>query len=288
MKFSQLVIIIFLSVISTIVAERFFRPSTQVTALESAYDRVLRTSVLRCGYADTPPIGFVQDAKTGKVSGIFPDIAEVIASRLKLKVEWTENTGLGGAIESLHTHRIDAFCSGLFRNTGRGRYVGYTSPAFYSPVYPYVGITDHRFDKDLSAVNQPNVRISAMDGATSDIIAKNHFPKATEISVPQLGQYTDILLNVANHKADIVFSEPSAVNAYIKSNPNTLRLAQDTPYQFFPVSFAVDIHEPQLQEMLDTAVIELQNQGIIDQIILKYSADTKEFLRVAKPYEMPK
>ncbi|MDR3425451.1 MAG: transporter substrate-binding domain-containing protein [Alphaproteobacteria bacterium] len=103
--------------------------------------------------------------------------------------------------------------------------------------------------------------------------------------MPQMGQITDILVNVATHKADVVFNEPSFVNGYMKANPNTLRLAQDTPFQVFPTSLAVEIHETQLRDMLDSALAELQNQGAIEKIISKYSTDPKVFLRVAKPYQ---
>jgi ABC-type amino acid transport substrate-binding protein len=287
MKISQIAFIVVLSLTVAFITGKYVVPNkgNSITVAESAYDRVLRTGILRCGYADWPPYVFVKNAETGKVSGILPDVTEAIAAKLNLKVEWTENTGWGSAIESLRDHHVDAFCAGLWRNAERGRYVGYGLPIFYSAVYPYVRTDEHRFDKDLSGINQPDVHISAMDGEMSDVIAKTHFPKATEVSVPQLGQLTDILVNVTTHKADVVFNEPSFVNDYIKTNPGTLRLAQDTPFQVFQTSLGVDIRETQLREMLDSALAELQNQGVIDEILSTYSNDPKVFLRVAKPYQ---
>ena len=291
MKFSQLLLVILISIAAAIGTTLLVTPhhqeSMSIPVQETAYDRVLRTGILRCGYADWPPYVFTKDAETGKVSGILPDVTEAIAAKLNLKVEWTENTGWGSFIESLRTHRIDGFCAGAWRNAERGRYVAFTSPIFYSATYPYVSINDHRFDKDLSGINQPDIHISAMDGEMSDVIAKHYFPKATEISVPQLGQITDILMNVATHKADVVFQEPSMVNDFLKTNPNTLRAAQDQPFQVFQTSLVVDIHESQLRDMLDSALSELQNQGIIEEIISKYSTDPKIFLRIAKPYIQP-
>jgi ABC-type amino acid transport substrate-binding protein len=123
-----------------------------------------------------------------------------------------------------------------------------------------------------------------MDGQMSDIIAKKYFPKATPISIPQIGHATDILLNVASHKADITVMEPSIVEAYMKANPSQLRRAQDKPFQVFPDCFAFEIHENELREMIDSAVVELHNQGVIEEIISKYSKDPKVFLRVVQPY----
>jgi len=287
MKIWNIILVIVISLVMSFVV-RYVAPTSggeAVAAKESVYDRVLRTGVLRCGYADWPPAGFVKNPQTGEVSGIMADVTEAVAAKLNLKVEWTENTGWGSFIESLRDHRIDVFCSGPWQNAARGRYVGFSVPVFYSAVYPYVAASDHRFDKDLSAANAPTIRISAMDGEMSDIIAKERFPKAVEISVPQLGQYTDIFMNVATHKADIVFNEPSIAASYMASNPNSLRLAQDRPFQTFPTCLAVDIHEVHLRDMLNSALVELQNQGVVDEIISKYSTDPKVFLRVTKPYQ---
>ena len=221
MKLPHIILIVALSFVTAFGTVFYFgaglRNLNAPTAHESAYDRVLRTGVLRCGYTDWPPDVFVKDPTTGKVSGILADTTEAVAAKLNLKVEWTENTGWGSFIESLRDHRIDAFCAGVWRQAGHGRYITYGLPIFYSATYPYVAGDDHRFDQDLSIINRPEVRISAMDGEQSDVIAKTNFPKATEISVPQLGQVTDILVNVATHKADIVFNEPSFVNDYIKA-----------------------------------------------------------------------
>ena len=289
MKLPQLLLVLLLSIAAGAASALYVsrHQGTAVATTESSYDRVLRTGTLRCGYADWPPYVFMKDPTTGKMSGIMADLTEAIAGKLNLKVEWTENTGWGSFIESLRDHRIDVMCAGIWRNGERGRYLGYGLPMFYSPVYSYVSVDEHRFDKDYSAVDNPGTRIATMDGEMSDVIAKRFFPKATEVSVPQLGQITDILSNVADHKADIAFNEPSFVNEFMKKNPGKLRRAQDAPFQYFPTSLAVEIHEVQLRDMLDSALVELQNQGAVEEIIAKYNPDPSVFLRTAPPYKQP-
>ncbi len=287
MKFLHILLVIILSLATAYLTARYVAPhgGTAVAAKETAYDRVLRTGVLRCGYGDWPPYAFMKNPGTGQVSGIMADVTEAVGAKLNLKIEWTENTGWGTFIESLRDHRIDAFCAGPARNATRGRLAGFSTPVFYNAIYPYVAAGDHRFDKDLSAANSPDIRISAMDGEISDIIAKQNFPKAAEISIPQLGPITDIFMNVAARKADIVFNDPSVAEAYIKFNPNSVRRAQDDPIQTVPICLAVDIHEGELRDMLDSALVELQSQGVIDKIIFKYASDPKMFLRVHRPYQ---
>jgi len=292
MKLIQLALVAVLSAAVAYATTAFVGAQHQPTpgqpaGQESAYDRVLHTGVLRCGYADWPPYMFKKDPTTGQASGLMADVTEAVAGKLKLRVEWAESEGWGSFIESLRAHRIDAFCPGVWRNGDRGRYVAFAVPIFYNAVYAYVAPGEHRFDKDLSLANAPEIRISLMDGEMSDAITKEHFPKATTVSIPQLGQLTDTLVNVATHKADIVFSDSAFADDFIKSNPGKLRRAQDKPFQFFPASYAVDIHETQLREMLDSALVELHNSGVIEEIISKYNNDPAIFLRVAKPYAQP-
>jgi ABC-type amino acid transport substrate-binding protein len=56
---------------------------------ESAFDRILRTQTIRCGYVVYPP-SIIKDPNTGRLSGIFYDITEKMGERLNLKIEWTE------------------------------------------------------------------------------------------------------------------------------------------------------------------------------------------------------
>lgn len=289
MKASQILLVLIISIVAaTATVYGLGKNSDEGSTApmrESAYERVLRTGVLRCGYADWPPYIFVKDPNTKQLSGISVEVINTVAERLGIKVEWSEEVGWGSAIESLRSNRTDAFCVGIGRTAERGRYLGYTIPTFYLAMYPYVRSEDHRFDHDVSLINNPNIRVSVMDGEISDIIAKKHFPKAKSIAVPQLGQITDIFMNVATGKADVVFQEPTLAEGFNKANPGKLRQAQEKPFQAIQISIAVSLPETQLRDMLDSTLSELHNQGVIEQIISKYNNDPKMFLRVAQPYK---
>lgn len=252
---------------------------------ESAYDRVLRTGELRCGYADWQPF-FATDATGGAHTGVMPDVMAAVGEKLHLKIIWAEDTGWGSLIESLRTGKIDCFCAGLWQNAERGRYAAFTAPILYNTLYPYVRTDDHRFDADLTRANAPDIRISTLDGEMSAVIAKNSFPQATSVSLPQLSPPTDMLVNVSSGKADLVFTESSFAEAFIKQNPNSLRRAQETPYQIFPTALPVEIHETQLRDMLDSALTELRNQGTIAAIVKSHVSDNSVLL-VAPPYTLP-
>lgn len=252
---------------------------------ESAYDRVLRTGTLRCGYADWPPIIFTKDMTTGELSGIAHDITEELGKRLNLKIDWVEDVSWSNIISSLQTRKSDAFCTMLGVTAERGRAITYSRPVFFTPVFPYVRPDDHRFDNDLAVANNPAIRFSSIDGEMSDNIARAHFPRAQIKAVPQTLQVSESLNNIVAQKADIIIVDYGFGESFIKNNPGQLRRIGDKPFAVAQAAYGFDIHETMLRDMIDSALTEMHNQGIIDKIIARYTSDPLEILRVAQPYK---
>ena len=254
---------------------------------ESVYDRVMRTGTIRCSYALWPPTVFYKDAHSGAIKGIFPEIMETMAENLHLKVEWAEEVGWGQVVETLRSGRTDVFCSALWQVAELGRYIDFNTPLFYSTAYLYVRPDDHRFDDDFSKINTPDVKMAIMDGENSDAIQRMQFPQSTPVAIPQLAEITQMLMNVQTGKADVVFTEPGLVKDFLKTNPDSLRKVGDQPFQVYPNSFGVLLGETKLRIMMDSALTEMLNQGIVQKIVDKYEPDKNVFIPVAKPYQMP-
>lgn len=253
---------------------------------ETAYERVMRTGVLRCGYAMWPPIVLDKNPNTGELSGIMKDIMEEAGKNLSLKVEWVEETGWGTYPEGLKSGRFDVFCAGSWRSAAKGREIRYTIPVFYNPVYAYVRADDTRFDGGLGGLNDPAMRISGQDGEYSELVARKHFPKATYVGQPQMSEMGLIFMNVANGKADIVFNVPDLAEDFMQKNQGKLKRLSVEPYAVSSTSFSVGMHETDLQQLLDTAFVELIDSGMINKILEKNNAKSDQFLRIAKPYQM--
>ncbi|MFZ2620648.1 MAG: transporter substrate-binding domain-containing protein [Alphaproteobacteria bacterium] len=281
------IITIAIALLATFVGVKVFAPAGGAAAAkETAYERVMRTGVLRCGYGMWPPHMLIKDPQTGKVGGIMHDIVEDMASRLSLKVEWAEETGWGNWIEAMRSGRFDAFCAGNWMTAERGRYVSYlTPPLFYNPVYAYVRVDETRFDAyDFTTINRPDIKISAQDGEMSDLIAKKYFPLAQAVNIPQLADLNDILLNVAMKKADIVFNEASFVNGFLAQNPGKLKKLSDKPFNIFSLALSIPQEENRLKGMMETALTEMQGQGVIEKIVRSYEPDPGIILMPQPPY----
>ncbi|MBI1327509.1 MAG: transporter substrate-binding domain-containing protein [Alphaproteobacteria bacterium] len=258
--------------------------STTITNDQPAYDRVMKTGVLRCGYAMWPPEVLYKDAMTGEIKGLFYDIVETMGKNAGLKVEWVEETGWGTFIEGLQSQRFDAFCAPLWRNADRGKLINYTVPLAYSSMHLYTRKDDFRFDNDITKLNDPSIKLATLDGEMSDMVATRFFPKAQKESLPQMAELMQLFLAVTAKKADAVFVEPSTAKEFAKNNPGLIRQATKEPYQIFPNSLGVNMGEEKLKNLLDSALVEMMNQGAIERMISERQPDRSVFMPVAKPF----
>ncbi len=256
---------------------------------ESAYDRVIRTGTIRCGYVVYPPI-FMKDVNTGKYSGIMYDIMEKVGQKLNLKIDWAEEVNYGSMYEGLKTNRYDMLCINGWDLAVNAKNVAQARPLFYSVVNAFVREGDHRFDNNLAAVNNPAIKVSSIDGTLPSIMAHEKFPAAQKLDLPQNTDYSTILLNVAQGKADISFVENAAAVQFMAHNPGKIRMVtMSAPLQYYSNSFLIPLGQPDLLSMINMVLDELLGGGYIDNEIEKYEKTSPPtFLPVAKPYGLVK
>jgi ABC-type amino acid transport substrate-binding protein len=247
---------------------------------ETAYERVIKTGTLRCGYGVFEPM-VMRDANTGALSGIFYDLMQEIAKVSGLKVEFVEEIDWGQITEALKSGKIDAHCAGMWGTGKRGTVMAFSDPLFYGVAAAAVRVDDNRFDNNIEAMNDAAVRLSINDGDVSEDIANRMFPKAQRVAKPQNSGEEYLLMNVVTNKADASFTAPSIVRAFIEKNPNTLKFV---PMKIGTLGInqhviGVEIHEQELQDLLNAAVAELKNNGVIERIFAKYPAEqTADFI----------
>lgn len=272
-----------LLVIATGIGATGCNRATAPAQKESVYDRIMRTGKIRAAYITYPP-AVLKDTATGELSGTFYETLEQIAKNLELELEWTEEVGWGAQIEGLNADRYDIVGSPVWANPTRGKLTTMSRPVYYSGIGIYVRADDDRFGDDWTTINSPDVRIATIDGETGDLIARTQFPKAKRVSLPQLTDISQLFLEVTNNKADILFAEPYYGYEYLKNNPDTVKnIAAEKPIRVLGNCYMFKKNEPQMEEMMDTAIEDLQNSGFVDEVLRMYEPAPNTFYRVAEP-----
>ena len=229
-------------------------------------------STLRLGYIIYPPY-LEKDPSTGQFSGFSYDIVESVAKKLDLKTNWVEEVGWGTAIEGLKTNRYDVVGTQIWPNAEREKVASFSIAPMYNVLYGYVKKGDNRFEDDLSVLNSNKYKITYTDGDMAGFIAQEDYPNAQTVTLPQLSSKAEVFLNIVQGKADITFAEPSGVEDFLKSNPDSLQRVNDEPVRSFGNSFAFKKEDIELREKWDKALQEMIDDGEIQKILKKYNIE---------------
>lgn len=256
----------------------------QAAERESAYDRVMRTGVLRCGVMIWPPV-HMKDPNTGEVTGIGPDIFREIAKLIDLKIEFVEMVS-GMQVEDLRTGKFDAVCLDAPFVFSMTKYVDYTDPVVYSPAFVFVRQNEQRFKK-LEDLNKKDVRFLGIDGDVSVALIKKDFPNAQLATLPMNTDPGQMMLSLATKKADAIVTDWYTVKGYNDNNKDKIvRLPNADPLVVFSVGMSVNKGEQELLNMLNAAIQAGHNVNLYDPIFKKWDPDQNFLIPVNRPYRL--
>ena len=257
---------------------------TVATQKETAYERVMRTGKIRCGYVIYPPA--LNKTPEGEMVGIYADIANEMADMLSLEIEWSEEVSWATLAEGLKTERYDLFCSAAWPNAGRARIIDFSQPVYYSVIDAYVRQNENRFTS-LEQLNRPEIKFSTVEGATIHFMTQKHFPNASIHALPEMSSHAEMILDVALNKADAVVAERVIANDFMKHNPDKLkRVVNNFPVVVNPNTLPYKKGEVEFGAMINSALLIMNNQGDINRILEKHEEGGDLFYRPAKPYEV--
>lgn len=249
------------------------------------YDKVIEKKKIEIGYSNGEPY-FIKDPNTGEVSGIFADVLNIVGDKLNLSINWKAEANFATMAEDLESGKFDMIGSGIWINAERGKAADFTIPILYDVVGAYSRYNDNRFDNNLDKINSPTIKIATIDGEMAATIASQDFPKAdaTTASLPESADFTQMLLNLTNKKADVTFLGLGPANEFISKNPKSIKPISDKPVRLFPTAIMIKRNEYEFTRMINLALLDLMNSGEIDRIIKKYETYPLNHYRITKPY----
>ena len=285
MKLSHLALVVALSAVTAFAVGKYTAaPAPSAAKQETAFERVMRTGTLRCGYAVMPP-HIVRDPNTGNMSGLSYELMNEAAKRLNLTANWSEEVTFSNLAEGFKSKRYDALCVAGYRWVPMARALEYSVPLFYTTTHAYARADDLRFDNNLQAIDDPTVKIVITDGAeASSFIRSELFPHSGAYSVPGNQEQSFLLEAVATRKADIALFNVMEAMPYLVSNPDKLRrIPAENSLKAFAHAFSFGKGEHALTSMFDVALTEMLTDGTIDKILDKYEAIPDSFVRIKSP-----
>lgn len=260
-----------------------------VEARKTAFDRIMETRTIRCGYYVFPPVTY-RDPNTKELSGFTVDMMNQIGRRAGLKIEWAEETNFVSWTESLKAGRFDVACTPNWPDTPLGSVVAFSVPMFYAGLYPMVRADDARF-KDgvdvMSRLNKEDITFVTIEGNALDGIARRYFPNANIITQPKSSGDSSFVLDVLTKKADVLLTDQNGKIEFNRANPGKLRLIDSVPpVKTQPFVLSVDRDEMVLKDFLDSAVMDLIYDSTMDAMLRQWESEPgKTYLRAKLPIE---
>ncbi len=269
-------VIVSLCVALSITAFVNSKKSDTVITQRSAFDTVVASKTLRCAYAAYDP--FLVKNADGNITGIFHDVLEEAGKRLGFKIVWAEEVGYGNINTGFNTGRYDAFCAGLWPAGTRAANTIFSRPVAWDPVGVWVRQDDTRFN-ELSALNDPAYKISAIEGDATAAMADALYPQAGRIIMSQNQTIGEEIAQVTSKKADALFQDYLSADRFLKDSPGSLKnLSPDKPALIYPLTIGFNQGEISLKNMVDVVLSDMERDGTIAAIIKKYLGDKANLL----------
>jgi ABC-type amino acid transport substrate-binding protein len=252
----------------------------------SAFDRITRTGVIRCGYYVFPPMVY-KDANTGELSGLTVDTMNYIANRSSLKIEWAEEVSFGNWVPALQAKRFDVVCAPMWPELPMAKAASFSDPMFFSGLYPIVRAEEDRFKSNggIERFNQPDVTIVSQEGNLTSILAKSSFPNAKHYLLSPDADTSQLVMSVANKKADVQIADDNAIKQWNDNNEQKIKIIKDFgPVKIQQFPFSVARGEQDLLNFLNLAIHEMNYNGEMDRLLRKWEPEPgKTYLRVSNP-----
>lgn len=256
----------------------FVMPSLSHAAEESAYDRVIAKNEIVCGVTSWAPFRQI-DPVTKEWSGFSIDLYRKAFATLDIKVTFKESI-LGNQVQDLNSGYIDAICDDGPWTMSAGKFVEYSNPVYYTIVLPYVRADEKRFKK-MSDLNKKDIRFVGIDGDVSTDLVQRLFPNATLMGMPVTTDVSQMYLNVATGKSDVVIADPSSFNQFNKNNPGQLKpLFDKNPIGKYKLVVSVKKGDFKMWGLVNEAIDNAQSFGIVDEVLDGYDPDHKYLMRV--------
>lgn len=253
----------------------------------AALDRVKESNTIHCGYVTYEPALF-KDFKTKEFSGFDYDIVKAIADRLLLKVDYTTPTGWATVPPDLEAQKFDMLCSTEWVNPKAAKYMLYSRPVFFQPIFIVARANDARFDNSFAAIDDKKISLAVLEGDNPVFIAKTDFPKATLFELPNMTDFSQVLETVATGKADITIVDANTFGTYDSHNPGKLKIVNPKkPVRIYPASYGFQLSEVAFRDAVDAALNELILDGSIDRILDKYEKYPNAIYRATVDFRNP-
>lgn len=238
-------------------------PALAQDAVESVWDRIARTKVLRMGAVAGAPPNYQKHPSSGEWSGIMIDFGTDLARQLGVRLDITETTW-GNSVLDLQTNKIDIFF-GLNPTPQRREVIEFTDPLYQNA---YSLIANKKFNpKTWDELNKPEVTIAVDVGSSYDNLVTELYDQPKILRFPKSN---DATIAVQMGRADLQLLVVTVSAGIIKKNPQIGHLIVPEPVKFTTTNAGLRKESStQWRDYVNNWIGELRKTDAVNTLVLK-------------------
>jgi len=231
-------------------------------------DRIQQRGELIVGtMGNMPPLNMT--SKTGEIFGLEPDLARLMADAMDVKIKFVTKP-FNELLPALRSGAVDMVLSGMTITPERNRKVAFIGPYFISGKAFLTKLKTIAYADEARDVNNPNTKIVALRGSTSQAFAETFLDKTTLVTT---GNYDDAVDMVLKDKVQAMIADYPICVVSVFRYPDAGLLSVVTQLTYEPIGIAIPANDPLLMNWTRNTLNNFEGSGILDELKLKWFAE---------------
>lgn len=234
----------------------------------SVLDKIQKDKKVLVGTsADYPPYEYVDDA--GNKTGFDIDLMTEIAKRMGVELVWVDMP-FDSLVAAVSSGKLDMSISCFNYDTERDKIVDF-SEAYYTTEDAFV--VSNTFTGTITKPEDAaNYKVGVQSGTVQDGWLTDNLVTPGLLKEANLSRYERVdqaALDLANGRIEVLMADYVPVQALVAQNPN-LKVVYHGELSTGPINIVLPDGDAPLKAEIDRIIKELQAEGFIDKLAVKY------------------
>jgi polar amino acid transport system substrate-binding protein len=238
------------------------------TSASPVLDRIQKRGELVVGtMGNMPPLNMT--SKDGEIFGLEPDLARLMAQAMNVRVKFVTKP-FNELLPALQNGDVDMVLSGMTITPERNRKVAFIGPYFISGKAFLTKVKTIAYADEAKDANNPNTKIVALRGSTSQAFAEAFLDKTTLFTT---GNYDEAVDMVLQDKAHAMIADYPICVVSVFRYPDAGLLSVVTQLTYEPIGIAIPANDPLLMNWTRNTLNNIEGSGILDELKLKWFSE---------------
>jgi len=267
MRFAKVLLVMILALIFFTGCARM-QQTTSGPSASPVLDRIQSRGELVVGtMGNMPPLNMT--SKDGEIFGLEPDLARMLAKAMDVKVKFVTKP-FNELLPALQNGQVDMVLSGMTITPKRNLKVAFVGPYFISGKAFLTKIKTIAYADEAQDVNNPNTKIVALKGSTSQAFAEEYLDKTTLLTT---GTYDEAVDMVLQDKVQALIADYPICIVSVFRYPEAGLLSVVTQLTYEPIGIAIPANDPLMMNWTRNTLNHIEGSGILDELKLKWFAE---------------